>query len=61
MDLFPKEKLVYLTPHCFNDLEEFSYDDYYIIGGMVDKVRIEIKLIISKMINQKLKSLLGQQ
>lgn len=58
MDLFPKEKLVYLTPHCFNDLEEFSYDDYYIIGGMVDKVRIEIKLNISKMINQKL---LGQQ
>ncbi|XP_049540797.1 mitochondrial ribonuclease P protein 1 homolog [Anopheles darlingi] len=36
-DLFPKERLVYLTPHCKNDLEEFNPDDIYIIGAMVDK------------------------
>lgn len=37
LDLFPKEKLVYLTPHCKNDLEEFNPDDIYIVGAMVDK------------------------
>uniref|UniRef100_A0A182N921 RNA (guanine-9-)-methyltransferase domain-containing protein 1 n=1 Tax=Anopheles dirus TaxID=7168 RepID=A0A182N921_9DIPT len=36
-DLFPKERLVYLTPHCKNDLTEFDPDDIYIIGAMVDK------------------------
>uniref|UniRef100_A0A182QPT4 RNA (guanine-9-)-methyltransferase domain-containing protein 1 n=1 Tax=Anopheles farauti TaxID=69004 RepID=A0A182QPT4_9DIPT len=36
-DLFPKERLVYLTPHCKNDLTEFNPDDIYIIGAMVDK------------------------
>ncbi|XP_058119890.1 mitochondrial ribonuclease P protein 1 homolog [Anopheles ziemanni] len=37
LDLFPKERLVYLTPHCKNDLTEFNPDDIYIIGAMVDK------------------------
>lgn len=37
LDLFPKEKLVYLTPHCKNNLEEFNPDDIYIVGAMVDK------------------------
>uniref|UniRef100_A0A182R3J3 RNA (guanine-9-)-methyltransferase domain-containing protein 1 n=1 Tax=Anopheles funestus TaxID=62324 RepID=A0A182R3J3_ANOFN len=37
MDLFPKERLVYLTPHCKTDLTEFNPDDVYIIGAMVDK------------------------
>lgn len=37
LDLFPKERLVYLTPHCKNDLNEFSPDDVYIVGAMVDK------------------------
>ncbi|XP_065088262.1 mitochondrial ribonuclease P protein 1 homolog [Ochlerotatus camptorhynchus] len=37
LDLFPKERLVYLTPHCKNDLEEFNPDDIYIVGAMVDK------------------------
>lgn len=36
-DLFPKEKLVYLTPHCKNDLECYNPDDIYIVGAMVDK------------------------
>lgn len=37
LDLFPKERLVYLTPHCKNDLNEFNPDDVYIVGAMVDK------------------------
>ncbi|XP_071083016.1 mitochondrial ribonuclease P protein 1 homolog [Haliotis cracherodii] len=37
LDLYPKEKLVYLTPHTDKVLTEFSYDDIYIIGGLIDK------------------------
>lgn len=43
LDVFPKEKLVYLTPHCQEELQKFDYDDVYIIGGIVDKV---IKLLV---------------
>ncbi|XP_046678320.1 mitochondrial ribonuclease P protein 1 homolog [Homalodisca vitripennis] len=35
--LFPKEKLVYLTPHCRDELRIFSADDIYIVGALVDK------------------------
>lgn len=38
---FDKNRLVYLTPHCRNDLEEYSHDDVYIIGAMVDKCNNE--------------------
>ena len=38
MDLFPKEQLVYLTPHCKTDMNSYSHDSIYIIGAMVDKV-----------------------
>lgn len=38
LDLFPKEKLVYLTPHCRAELTEFDHDAIYIVGCMVDKV-----------------------
>lgn len=41
LDMFPKEKLVYLTPHCKKDLLEYSHDDIYIVGGMVDKISNE--------------------
>ncbi|XP_050432221.1 mitochondrial ribonuclease P protein 1 homolog [Adelges cooleyi] len=41
LDLFPREKLVYLTPHCNNVLQKFNYDDVYIIGAMVDKMKVE--------------------
>ncbi len=37
MDVFDKDKLVYLTPHCRQDLVNFNPDDVYIIGAMVDK------------------------
>lgn len=38
---FDKKRLVYLTPHCSNDLKEYSHDDIYIIGAMVDKTNNE--------------------
>ncbi|XP_058053819.1 mitochondrial ribonuclease P protein 1 homolog [Anopheles bellator] len=41
MEMFPKERLVYLTPHCKTDLEEFNPDDIYIVGAMVDKTSQE--------------------
>lgn len=34
LDLYPKEKLVYLTPHCNEPLKEYNYDDVYIIGNI---------------------------
>ncbi|KAK9502174.1 hypothetical protein O3M35_012757 [Rhynocoris fuscipes] len=40
-DIFPKEKLVYLTPHCNEELKQFNDDDIYIIGAMVDKTNQE--------------------
>jgi len=33
----PKEKIVYLTPHCREELDIFDHDTTYIIGGIVDK------------------------
>lgn len=38
---FDKDKLVYLTPHCTNDLNKFNHDDIYIIGAMVDKTNTD--------------------
>uniref|UniRef100_A0A336M4X2 RNA (guanine-9-)-methyltransferase domain-containing protein 1 n=1 Tax=Culicoides sonorensis TaxID=179676 RepID=A0A336M4X2_CULSO len=38
LDVFPKKNLVYLTPHCRNDLLEYNHDDIYIVGAMVDKM-----------------------
>lgn len=36
-EIFPKEKLVYLTPHAADTLDEFNPNDIYIIGSYVDK------------------------
>lgn len=35
LDMYPKEKLVYLTPHCHEVLEHYSHDDIYIIGNCI--------------------------
>ncbi|KAF5295340.1 hypothetical protein FQR65_LT01530 [Abscondita terminalis] len=40
-DIFPKDKLVYLTPHCREVMTEFNHDDIYIVGAIVDKVNNE--------------------
>nr|CAG4646557.1 EOG090X0D3U [Macrothrix elegans] len=37
LDVFPKEKLIYLTPHCRTEMTEFDPDSIYIVGGIVDK------------------------
>ena len=36
LDCYPPESLVYLSPDADDVLEEFSYDDVYIIGGLVE-------------------------
>lgn len=41
LDHFPKDNLVYLTPHCKNDLTEYNPDHVYIIGAMVDTMHNE--------------------
>jgi ribonuclease P protein 1 len=38
LDKFPKEQLVYLTPHCREEMLEYDHDAIYIIGAIVDKV-----------------------
>jgi ribonuclease P protein 1 len=37
LDIFPKKQLVYLSPHARDKLEEWSEDEVYIVGAMVDK------------------------
>lgn len=37
LDLFPKENLVYLTPHCREEMDKYEHDAVYIVGGIVDK------------------------
>ncbi|XP_043198888.1 mitochondrial ribonuclease P protein 1 homolog [Amphibalanus amphitrite] len=39
LDLYPKDRLVYLTPHCRNELREFDHDAVYVVGGVVDLVK----------------------
>ncbi|KAB7494199.1 Mitochondrial ribonuclease P protein 1-like protein, partial [Armadillidium nasatum] len=36
LDIFPKEKLVYLTPNAKDEMMEFDHEAIYIIGGLVD-------------------------
>jgi len=38
LDLFPRDQLLYLTPHCKNAITEYDPDTVYIIGAIVDKV-----------------------
>jgi len=38
LDIFPKDQLVYLTPHCRINLHEYDPDMVYIIGALVDVV-----------------------
>uniref|UniRef100_A0A1E1XBW5 RNA (guanine-9-)-methyltransferase domain-containing protein 1 n=1 Tax=Amblyomma aureolatum TaxID=187763 RepID=A0A1E1XBW5_9ACAR len=37
LNIFPKEKLVYLTPDSENTLDVFDYDAVYVVGALVDK------------------------
>ena len=40
-DVFPHDKLVYLTPHCDEEMMEFDHDAIYIVGSLVDRVNTE--------------------
>lgn len=35
LDLFPTERIVYLTPHCDDELTEYNPESVYVIGGIV--------------------------
>lgn len=37
LDLFPRERLVYLSPHANRTLKEVDANDIYIVGGFIDK------------------------
>jgi hypothetical protein len=37
LELFPIEKLVYLSPDSRNDLSKYNDDDIYVIGGIIDR------------------------
>lgn len=37
LDLYPKERLVYLTPNARDELDTYDPNDVFIIGGYVDK------------------------
>ncbi|XP_056636359.1 mitochondrial ribonuclease P protein 1 homolog isoform X1 [Diorhabda sublineata] len=41
LDMYPKNQLVYLTPHCREEVQEFDHDAIYIIGAIVDKMNQE--------------------
>ena len=36
LDLFPREKMVYLSPDSNNDLKRCNEDDIYVVGGIID-------------------------
>lgn len=37
LDLFDKDRLVYLTPHCQNEMDHYDMNAVYIVGALVDK------------------------
>jgi Trm5-related predicted tRNA methylase len=39
LDLFPHEKLIYLSPDSNNEMTEFDHEAIYIVGGIVDLCR----------------------
>ena len=41
LDLYPKEKLVYLTPNSPEELDFIDSDMVYIVGALVDKAKEE--------------------
>lgn len=51
-EVFPTEKIVYLSPDAEDVLQEFSCNDTYIVGGLVDKaIRTPVTLAKAKRLN----------
>ena len=48
LDIYPREKLVYLTSDSRNDLSEYKDDEVYIIGGFVDKPKRPLAMYKTK-------------
>lgn len=38
LDIFDRSELVYLTPHCREEMTTYDHNAVYIIGAIVDKV-----------------------
>lgn len=38
LDVFDRDQVVYLTPHCREELTNYDHDAVYIVGAIVDKV-----------------------
>jgi len=52
LDMFPHERLVYLSPDSRNDLKKFNKDDIYVIGGIIDKIeKLPLTLTAAKKMN----------
>ena len=56
LDIFPKEDLIYLSPHADQVLTEYDESAVYIIGGIVDRKEI-ITLSQPKAVEQKIRSM----
>ncbi|KAF2361164.1 tRNA methyltransferase TRMD/TRM10-type domain [Trinorchestia longiramus] len=54
LDVFPKDKLVYLTPHCRDEVGDFDHDAVYIIGGFID-TRNNVPITLAKAKKQNIK------
>jgi ribonuclease P protein 1 len=48
LDIFPKEKLIYLSPDSNVEMTSFDHDAVYIIGGIIDLSRYSFFLQITK-------------
>ena len=48
LDVFPQEKLIYLSPDSQNEMTEFDHDAVYIIGGIIDVSKYSIITITGK-------------
>jgi tRNA (guanine9-N1)-methyltransferase len=46
LDLFPKERIVYLTADSETVISDLNENDFYIIGGLVDRNRHKVNLLI---------------
>lgn len=38
LDMFPHDRLVYLSPDSRNDLKKFDCNDIYVVGGIIDSI-----------------------
>ncbi|XP_055940917.1 mitochondrial ribonuclease P protein 1 homolog [Argiope bruennichi] len=55
LNIFPKEKLVYLSPHAKETLQEYDHNAVYVIGAFVDTVKKQ-KLSFNKADSEEIKS-----